>query len=57
MNKLAIEALRRQIKEIAIDANLFDRGWADYPHAQQCSQKRKKLLKAIAELEQPRLIK
>ena len=50
-NKLAIEALRKQIQRIAFDANLWDRGIADYPHAEHCSQKRKQLQAAIAELE------
>ena len=49
-NKLAIEALRKQIQKIAFDANLFDRGMADYPYAEECSRKKKKLLEAIAEL-------
>lgn len=46
----AIEALRRQIQKIAFDANLFDMGLADYPHAEECSRKRKKLLAAIEDL-------
>jgi hypothetical protein len=49
--KLAIEALRKQIRTICIDANLFDRGMADYPYAQHCSKKKKELLAAIAVLE------
>jgi len=47
----AIEAIKRQIKTIAFDANLYDHGLADYPHAKNCSKKRKKLLKAIEELQ------
>jgi len=30
---------------------VYDRGLADYPHAKNCSKKRKKLLKAIEELQ------
>jgi hypothetical protein len=50
-SKLAIEALRKQIQKIAFDANLFNKGLADYPYAKNCSEKRKELLKAIEELE------
>ena len=51
VNQIAIAAIKRQIKKIAFDANLYDRKWADYPHAKNCSEKRKELLKAIKELE------
>ena len=54
-NKLAIEALRKQIQPIAFDANLWDLGIADYPHAQHCSEKRKALLAEIAALEKQRV--
>ena len=52
---VAVDAIRQQIHKIAIDANLFDIGLADYPHAEACSKKRKKLLEAIQKLEQPTL--
>jgi len=44
---LLMEAIRKQIQRIAFDANLYDRGWADYPHAQKSSEKRKKLLRLL----------
>lgn len=50
-NAIAIEAIRRQIQDIAFDANLFDWGFADYPYAEKCSKKRKQLLDEIARLE------
>jgi hypothetical protein len=50
-NKLAIEAIRKQIQPIAFDANLWDRKIASYPHAQHCSEKRNVLLAEIARLE------
>jgi len=50
-NQAAIEALRRQIQPIAFDANIYDRGIGDYPHAENCSNKRKALLAAIVELQ------
>jgi len=51
--RLAIEAIQKQIQRIAFDSNLFDRGLANYPYAENCSTKRKDLLAAIAELTQP----
>ena len=43
-NKLAIEAIRKQIQVIAFDANLFDLGIiTDNPYQQRCSKKRKEL--------------
>ena len=53
-NKLAVEAIKKQIQKIAFEANLYDRGIADYPYAKKCSEKRKKLLAALEAL-QPRL--
>lgn len=47
----AVEALRMQIQRIAFDANLWDLGIADYPYAEKCSLKRKRLLAEIARLE------
>ena len=52
---VAVDAIHQQIHKIAIDANLFDIGLADYPHTEACSKKRKKLLEAIQKLEQPTL--
>jgi len=49
-NKLLIAGLRSLIKPIAFDANLYDLGLANYPHAQHCSEKRKKLNEEIVRL-------
>jgi hypothetical protein len=51
-NLLAIEAIKKQIQKFAFDANLFDRGIANYPYAEKSSKKRKELLKVISELEE-----
>lgn len=50
-NKIAIEAIRKQIQKIAFDANLFDLGMSDNPYAERCSKQKKQLLAAIAKLE------
>lgn len=50
-NKLAIEAIRKQIQRIAFDANIYDRGLGDYPYAQKCSKKRKELEAQIQALQ------
>jgi hypothetical protein len=49
--KLAIEALRHQLKEVVFDANIFDAGIADTPHAKGCSIRRKSYFEAIEILE------
>jgi len=49
--KLVADAIQKQIKTIAFDANLYDRGLADYPYAKRCSQKRKKLVAELNEIE------
>jgi hypothetical protein len=51
VNKIAIEAIRKQLKIICIDANGWDQQLVDYPYAEACSKKRKELLNAISELE------
>lgn len=48
--RLSIQALLKEIQGIAVDANLFDLGMAEYPYAEKCSRKKKDLLRAIAEL-------
>lgn len=48
---LAIDAIRGQIKRFVVDANLYDKGGADYPHAKKSSERRKQLLDAIEVLE------
>jgi hypothetical protein len=50
-NKIAIEAIRKQIQKFVFDANLFDRELAEYPYAEHCSTKRKELLQVISEFE------
>lgn len=47
----AILAVRAQIQRIAFDANIWDRGIGDYPYAEKCSKRRKKLLAEIARLQ------
>ncbi len=47
----AITAIRAQIQRIAFDANIWDRGIGDYPYAEKCSKKRKRLLAEIARLQ------
>jgi len=48
---LAIECVRSSIKQTNFDANLFDKGLSDTPHAQKCSERRKMLLEVIQTLE------
>lgn len=52
--KLAVEALRKRIQKIAFDANMYDIYHAAYPHAENSSKLRKKLLQAIDDLEHPK---
>lgn len=49
--QMAIEALKYQVKLAAVDANLFDFKFADYPYAKKASKRKKELLEAIAVLE------
>lgn len=56
-NKIAIEAIKTKIQRIAFDANLFDRGIADYPYAERCSKEKKKLMAAIEKLEGRKIAK
>lgn len=51
--KIAIEAIRQQIKSITIDANMHDRLGATYPHAINASKRRRELLEAIDTLKRP----
>lgn len=51
--KIAIEAIRQQIKTITVDANMHDRLGATYPHAINASKRRKELIEAIDTLKQP----
>jgi hypothetical protein len=48
--RLAVQALRAQHQKLAFDANLYDLGIADYPHAKKASERRKEIDAAIAEL-------
>lgn len=45
--KLAIQVLRGEIQKIAYDANVFDKGLADYPYSKKCSKRRADCLQAI----------
>ena len=49
-SRLAIDALVREKKRIAFDANLFDLRLACTPHAKRCSERRKEIDAAIADL-------
>lgn len=44
---LAIECMKLDIKKIAIDANLYGQGIADYPLAKNRSNRKKQLEDAI----------
>lgn len=46
----AIECIQAEIKRIAVDANLYDKGIADYDMAKRRSERRKLLQEAIEEL-------
>jgi hypothetical protein len=48
--RLAIEALKKERQRIAFDANLFDLRLACTAHAKRCSERRKEIDAAIAEL-------
>ena len=53
---LAVKTLRRRMRQIAFDANLYDRGMVTedmMPHAKAYSNERKRLLKEIERLSQP----
>lgn len=47
MIRLVVKAIRHYLKKIAIDANLYDRGFVDYPHYERLSQERVILENAI----------
>lgn len=44
---IAIECMKKEIQRIAVDANLYDHGLAEYPAATTSSAKRKRILEAI----------
>lgn len=48
--RLAIEALQKERQRIAFDANLFDLRLACTPYAKRCSERRKEVDAAIADL-------
>ena len=50
--KLAIEALKKRVQGLAIEANLHDIYHADYPGAVRASKERKQLAEAIRWLEE-----
>jgi hypothetical protein len=49
--KLAVKALRRQARELAVDANLHADYGAGYPAARSAHKKRERLLEAARVLE------
>lgn len=51
---LAIECIEREIKRLAVDANLHDLMHADYPAAVKASARRTELRAAIAALKEPK---
>lgn len=44
--KILLEVVDKELKRLAFDANLYDRGLANYPHSKTNSEKRKKLKEA-----------
>ena len=48
--RLAVEALQKERQRIAFDANLFDLRLTCTPHAKRCSERRKEIDAAIADL-------
>lgn len=50
-DQLAIDALHKQIQVIAVDANLWDAGIAQYPYAETCSKRKRELEAAIKVIE------
>jgi hypothetical protein len=48
---VAIESMRLEIKKIAFDANMYDRGLADYNLAKNRSKRKKELEDAIQMLQ------
>ncbi len=51
--RIAIASIEREIKSIAVDANLHDLYKADYPHAIKASKRRTDLRAAIEILKEP----
>lgn len=50
---LAIAAMQREIRALAVEANLCDQMGATYPAAVNASKRRKELQQAIEALKQP----
>lgn len=48
--RTAIAALQKERKSIAVDANLYALGIADYPHARACFERRQEIDAAIAHI-------
>ena len=51
---LALECIDKEIRKTNFDANLFDKGLADYPMAQKASKHRQELRQAKVILEKIR---
>ena len=49
--KLAIEALRKMARSLAIDANLYEEGICDTPNAKNSYNKRIEIFVAISDIE------
>lgn len=45
--KAQVEAILFKLKQCVFDANLYDLGWADYPHAENSAKFRKKYVKLL----------
>jgi uncharacterized protein YqgQ len=50
--KLVIELLNAELKRIAFDANLFDRGLADYAKARWASERRQQVKAALEQVKE-----
>jgi len=49
---LAIDCVKREIQRLAVDANLYEKYGAKYPHAQRCSERRRELREVVDFLEE-----
>ena len=49
---LALECIDKELRKVAFDANLFDKGLADYLGAKKASERRRELLHARSRLKE-----
>ncbi|MFH1635592.1 MAG: hypothetical protein ABIG63_16500 [Chloroflexota bacterium] len=47
MINLAIDCVKREMRRLAVDANLYEKYGAKSPHAQRCSERRKELREVV----------